>query len=76
MLLIRYIKGTLDAILCFGGSNFIFRGYDDLDFVRHLHKRKYIMGYMFNLAGGGVSLVIQIMECYSFTVEAEYMTIN
>ena len=31
--ILRYIKGTSDAVLCYGGLEFIVRGYVDSDFA-------------------------------------------
>ena len=49
--ILRYIKGTSSAALCFGESEFIIRGYVNLDFVGDLVKRKSTTGYVFTLIG-------------------------
>ena len=51
----EYIKGTSNAGLCYGGSDFIVRGYVDSDFAGDLDKRKSTIDYVFTLAGGTVS---------------------
>ena len=48
--ILRYIKGTSDVALCFGGSEFVVRGYVDSDFAGDLDRRKSISGYVFTLA--------------------------
>ena len=53
--ILRYIRGTLNVALCYGGSAFTVRGYVDLDFAGDLDKRKSTTGYVFTLAGGAVS---------------------
>ena len=53
--ILRYVKGTSDVALCFGGSEFIVKGYVDSDFVGDLDKRKSTIGYVFTLAGVAVS---------------------
>ena len=53
--ILRYIRGTSDAGLCYGGSYFTVRSYVDLDFPSDLDKRKSITGYVFTLAGRKVS---------------------
>ena len=53
--ILRYIKGTSNAGLCYGGSDFTVRGYVDSDFAGDLDKRKSTTGYVFTLAGGVVS---------------------
>ena len=49
--ILRYIRGTLDVALCYGGSEFIVRGYVDSDFAEDLNKMKSTTDYMFTLAG-------------------------
>jgi hypothetical protein len=53
--ILRYIKGTSDVALCFGGSEFVVRGYVDSDFAGDLDRRKSTSGYVFTLAGGAVN---------------------
>ena len=53
--ILRYIRGTSNVALCYGGSDFIVRGYVDLDFAGDLDKRKSTIDYVFTLAGGTVS---------------------
>ncbi|KAH9655417.1 Integrase catalytic domain-containing protein [Citrus sinensis] len=72
--ILRYIRGTSDVALCYGGSEFTVRGYVDSDFARDLDKRKSTIGYVFTLAGATVRWVskLQIVVALSIT-EAEYM---
>ncbi|EXB80933.1 Peptidyl-prolyl cis-trans isomerase FKBP17-1 [Morus notabilis] len=49
--ILRYVKGTSNVALCYGGSKFTVRGYVDLDFVGDLDKRKSTTGYVFARAG-------------------------
>ena len=53
--ILRYIRGTSDVILFYGGSKFTVRGYVDSDFAGDLDKRKSITGYVFTLTGGAVT---------------------
>ena len=55
--ILRYIKGTSSAALCFGGSEFIVIGYVGSDFADDLNKRKSITGYVF-------TLISRAMSCY------------
>jgi hypothetical protein len=72
---LRYIKGTSDAALCYGGSEFTVRGYIDSDFIGDLEKRKSTIGYVFIIAGGVVSWVSKLQTVVALsTTEAEYMT--
>ena len=72
--ILRYIKGTSNATLCFGGSDFIVRGYVNSNFAGNLDKRKSMIGYEFTLASEAVSWLskLQIVVALS-TIEAEYM---
>ena len=70
----RYIKGTSDVALCYGGSKFTVRGYVDSDFAGDLEKRKSTTGYMFTIVGGAVSWVSKLQNVIALsTTEAEYM---
>jgi len=53
--ILRYIKGTLDTALYYGGSESTARDYVYSNFAGDLKKRKFTTGYMFTIAGGGVS---------------------
>ena len=53
--ILRYIKGTSSAALCFGGSEFIVIGYVSSNFAGDLNKRKSIIGYVFTLVGRATS---------------------
>jgi len=53
--ILRYIKGTSSIALCFGGSEFIFNGYVNLDSASDLDKQKSTTSYVFTLVGGVVS---------------------
>ena len=72
--ILRYIKGTLGAALCFGGLEFIIRGYVNSDFAGDLDKRKSTTGYVFTLAGGAVSWLSKLQTVVALsTTEAQYM---
>ena len=72
--ILRYIKGTSNVALCFGGSEFIVNGYVDSDFAGDLDKRKSTTGYVFTLAGGAVSWLSKLQTVIALsTTEAEYM---
>ena len=70
----RYIKGTSNVALYYGGSDFTVKGYVDSDFVGDLDKRKSTSGYVFTLARGVVSWVSKLQTVVTLsTTEAEYM---
>ena len=72
--ILRYIKGTSDVALCFGGLEFGVRGYVDSDYAGDLDKRKSTTGYVFTIAGGAVSWLSKLQTVVDLsTTEAEYM---
>ncbi|KAH9725713.1 hypothetical protein KPL70_007982 [Citrus sinensis] len=72
--IMRYIRGTSDVALCYGGSEFTVRGYVDSNFAGDLDKRKSTTGYVFTLAGAAVSWVSKLQTAVALsTTEAEYM---
>ena len=73
--ILRYIKGTSNVALCYGGSDLTVRGYVDSDFTGDLNKSKSTTGYVFTLAGGAVSWVSKLQTVVALsTTEAEYMS--
>ncbi|XP_072084661.1 secreted RxLR effector protein 161-like [Arachis hypogaea] len=72
--ILRYIKGTSNVALCFGGSEFIVNGYVDSDFAGDLDKQKSTTGYVFTLAEGPVSWLSKLQTVVALsTTKAEYM---
>ncbi|KAH9753878.1 Integrase catalytic domain-containing protein [Citrus sinensis] len=78
--ILRYIRGTSDVALCYGGSEFTVRGYVDSDFAgdldkrKSLSKRKSTTGYVFTFAGAAVSWVSKLQTVVALsTTEVEYM---
>ena len=71
----RVLRGTSDAALCYGGSDFTIRGYVDSDYAGDLDKSKSTSGYVFTLAGRAVSWVSKLQSIVATsTTEAEYVT--
>ena len=69
--ILRYIKGTSDVALYYGGSDLTVRGYVDSDFVGDLDKSKSVV---FILASGAVSWVSKLQSVVALsTTEAEYV---
>ncbi|KAH9745510.1 hypothetical protein KPL70_004098 [Citrus sinensis] len=72
--ILRYIRGTSDVALCYGGLEFTVRGYVDSDFAGDLDKRKSTTGYVFTLVGATVSWVSKLQTNVALsTTKAEYM---
>ncbi|KAI4357255.1 hypothetical protein L6164_001216 [Bauhinia variegata] len=71
---LRYLKGTENVALCYGGSDFIVKGYVDSDYACDLNKSKSTTGYVFALAGGAVSWVSKLQSVVATsTTKAEYV---
>ena len=72
--ILRYIKRTSNAAICFGGLEFIVKGYVDSDFTGDLDKRKSTTGYVFTLTRGAVSRVSKLQTVVVLSmIEIEYM---
>lgn len=51
----RYLKGTIDISLCYGGSSDELTGYCDSDYAGELRMRRSTCGYIFLLHGGPIA---------------------
>jgi hypothetical protein len=72
--ILRYVKGTSNATLCYGGSDFVVRGYVDSDYAGDLDKSKSTTGFVFTLVEGAVSWVSKLQSIVATsTTEAEYV---
>ena len=72
--ILRYIKEISNITLCYGGLDFIVRGYVNSDYAGDLDKSKSIIGYVFILASSVVSWVSKLQSIMATsTIEAEYM---
>ncbi|KAE8733376.1 hypothetical protein F3Y22_tig00001323pilonHSYRG00009 [Hibiscus syriacus] len=72
--ILRYIKGTSNVALCYGGSNLLINGYVDSDYAGDLDKSKSTTGYVFKVTGGDISWVSKLQSVVAtFTTEAEYV---
>jgi len=72
--ILRYLKGTTDQALCFGGSNISLQGYVDADMAGDRDNRRSTTGYVFTVGGTAVSWVSKIQSVVALsTTEAEYV---
>lgn len=53
--IMRYLKGTMDLKLCFGGNDIALKGYCDVDWAGDASDRRSTTGYVFMLGGGAIS---------------------
>jgi hypothetical protein len=58
--ILRYLEGTKDVGLCYGGSKIKLQGYVDLDLAGDIDSRRSTTGYVFTLESVVVSWVSQL----------------
>jgi hypothetical protein len=75
--LMRYLWGTLDVGLRFGGSaEEALAGYADADFAGCISTRRSTSRFVFKLNGGAISWASRRQECAALsTTEAEYIAL-
>jgi len=72
--ILRYLKGTTNQALCFGGSNISLQGYVDEEMAGDRDNRRSTTGYVFTIGGTTVSWVSKGQSVVSLsTKEVEYV---
>ena len=72
--ILRYLRGTTNQALCFGGSNISLQGYVDADMVDDRDNRRNTTGYVFTVGGIAVSWVSKLQSVVALsTKEIEYV---
>ena len=72
--ILRYLRGTSNKCLHFGGSNTNLQGYVDSNLARDIDIRRSIKGYVFTVGGAIVSQVSQLQKVNALsTTEVEYV---
>ena len=72
--ILRYLRGTTNQALCFGGSNISLQGYVDVDMVGDRDNRRSTTRYVFTVGGTTASWVSKIQSVVALsTTEAEYV---
>ena len=72
--ILRYLKGTIDKGLCFGGDTCQISGFVDSDYAGDLDRRRSTTGYVFKIHGAPVSWRSMLQATVALsTTEAEYM---
>ena len=75
--ILRYLRGTADMKLCFGGDKPTLVGYSDSDMAGDIDSRKSTSGYLIKFAGGAVSWQSRLQRCVALsTTEAEFIAIT
>ena len=73
----KYLRGTSDLCLCFGGFKPVLEGFTDADFAGDLDCRLSTSGYLFTFAGGAISWQSKLQKCTALsTTETEYIAAN
>ncbi|GJV03050.1 hypothetical protein Tco_1336619 [Tanacetum coccineum] len=74
--LLRYLKGTSKATLCFSRKEVVLEGFSHSDYGGCLDSSKSTTGYVFTVGGTVVRWISRIQKCVTMsTIEAEYMAI-
>ncbi|KAE8686001.1 hypothetical protein F3Y22_tig00111088pilonHSYRG00304 [Hibiscus syriacus] len=73
--ILRYIKGTSNVALCYGGSNLLINGYVDSDYAGDLDKSKSTTRYVFKVADGAVEEgTVDMQKIHTKDNIADFMT--
>ena len=71
---LRYLRSTIDYILCYGRSDLRFHGYIDVDYARDMDERKSTFAYTFSLRGEAISWCNKKQSVMALSkMEAEYV---
>ena len=72
--ILRYLRGTTNQALCFGGSNIALQGYVDANMVGDRDNRRSTTGCVFTVGRTTVSWVSKLQSVVALsTTEAEYV---
>jgi hypothetical protein len=75
--ILRYLKGTSDYALCFGGNNVHLQGFTNSDLARDLDKRRSTTSYVFMFVGAAISWVSRLQHSIdASSTKAEYMALS
>ena len=70
----RYLKGTTNLSLSFGGEKPLLVGFTDADMAGDIDSRKSTSGYLVKFAGGAISWQSRLQKCVALsTTEAEFI---
>ena len=74
--ILRYLHGTVDMRLCFGGDKPTLVGYLDSDMAGDIDSRRSTLGYLIKFAGRVVNWQSKLQKCVALsTTEVEFIAI-
>ncbi|KAK8931242.1 hypothetical protein KSP39_PZI016333 [Platanthera zijinensis] len=74
--ILRYLKGTSDFSLCFGGPKISLHGYVESDMTGDIDSRRSTTEYVFTLGSAAVSWISRLQKTIALSsTEAEYVAI-
>jgi len=72
--ILKYLRGTTNQSLCFGGSNISLQGYVDADMACDRDNRRSTTGYVFTVGGTNISLVSKFQSFVALSMmKVEYV---
>ncbi|MCO5600401.1 hypothetical protein L7F22_054513 [Adiantum nelumboides] len=76
-LILRYLSGTVDRQICYGGGELSMKGYVDSDYAGCADSRKSTIGWIYTFTGFAIAWrsVLQVYTSIS-TTEAEYAVLS
>lgn len=69
--ILRYVNSASNIALCYGGSDFIAKGYVDSNYASDLDKSKFTTSYVFTLAEVVVSWVLKLQSIMATSTTKE-----
>ena len=64
--ILRYLRGTTNQTLCFGGSNIALQRYVDENMAGDKDNRRSTTGYVFTVGGTTISWVSKLKSVFQF----------
>ena len=75
--ILRYLKGSSDMALCYGGTNVQLLRYVDSNFTGDVDSRRNITGYIFNLESEAIIWVSGLQKIVVLSMmDAEYVAMT
>jgi len=75
--ILRYLKGSSDATLCYGGMDVQLLGYVDSNFAGDVDSQRSTTDYVFTLGSGAVSWVPRLQKIVALSmIKAEYVAVT